>query len=252
MHKLFKNTAFVGKKAFFLPSCHSTNEIASVLLTDKQPLNGTVIYTDYQSMGKGQRGNSWESEDGKNILASIILDTNFLESSDFFELTIITSLAIHDFLAEYLKEDIKIKWPNDLIYEDKKIGGILIENYIRKNVIEWCIVGVGLNINQIEFKEKNAISLANICGQQFDREELTNLLLQKMEARYFQLQKRKINKLRNEYMANLYWKDEIHVFQSEGTFFNGRIIDVETSGKLKMELDEGERLFDFKEVIFIK
>lgn len=252
MHKLFKNTAFVGKKAFFLPSCHSTNEIASVLLTDKQPLNGTVIYTDYQSMGKGQRGNSWESEDGKNILASIILDTNFLESSDFFELTIITSLAIHDFLAEYLKEDIKIKWPNDLIYEDKKIGGILIENYIRKNVIEWCIVGVGLNINQIEFKEKNAISLANICGQQFDREELTNLLLQKMEARYFQLQKRKINKLRNEYMANLYWKDEIHVFQSEGTFFNGRIIDVETTGKLKMELDEGERLFDFKEVVFIK
>ncbi len=244
--------AFVGKKAFFLPSCHSTNEIASVLLTDKQPLNGTVIYTDYQSMGKGQRGNSWESEDGKNILASIILDTKFLEPTDFFELTIITSLAIHDFLAEYLKEDIKIKWPNDLIYEDKKIGGILIENYIRKNVIEWCIVGVGLNINQLEFQEKKAISLANICGQQFDREELTNLLLQKIEERYFQLQKGKINKMRKEYLSNLYWKDEIHVFQSEGTFFNGRIIGVETSGKLKMELDDGERLFDFKEVVFIK
>lgn len=252
MHKLFKNTVFIGKKAFFLPSCHSTNEMASVLLTDNQALNGTVIYTDYQSMGKGQRGNSWESEDGKNIMASIILDTKFLEPSDFFELTIITSLAIHDFLAEYLKEDIKIKWPNDLIYDDKKIGGILIENYIRKNAIEWCIVGVGLNINQIKFKEKNAISLANICDQQFDREELTNLLLQKLESKYFQLQKGKINKLRKEYLANLYWKDEIHVFQSEGTFFNGRILGVETSGKLKMELEEGERLFDFKEVIFIK
>lgn len=252
MHKLFKNTVFIGKKAFFLPSCHSTNEIASVLLTDKQPMNGTVIYTDYQSKGKGQRGNSWESEEGKNILASIILDTKFLEPSDFFDLTIITSLAIHDFLAEYLKEEIKIKWPNDLIYEDKKIGGILIENYIRKNVIEWCIVGVGLNINQTTFHDKNAISLANICGQQFDREELTNLLLQKMEVKYFQLQKGKINTLRKEYLANMYWKDEIHVFQSEGTFFNGRITGVETSGKLIMELEEGERLFDFKEVVFIK
>jgi BirA family biotin operon repressor/biotin-[acetyl-CoA-carboxylase] ligase len=252
LHKLFKNTVFVGKKAFYLPSCHSTNELASVLLTDEQPLNGTVIYTDYQTKGKGQRGNSWESDDGKNILASIILDTKFLEPSDFFDLTIITSLAIHDFLAEYLKEDLKIKWPNDLMYEDKKIGGILIENYIKKNVIEWCVVGVGLNINQDKFLNINAISLASICGQKFDREELTNLLLLKIEDKYFQLKKGKINKLRKEYLENLYWRDEIHVFQSEGTFFNGRIIDVENSGKLRMELDEGERLFDFKEVVFIK
>ena len=252
MHKLFKNTVFVGKKAFFLPSCHSTNEMASILLTNKQQLNGTVIYTDYQSKGKGQRGNSWESNDGQNILISIILDTKFVEPSDFFNLTIITSLAIHELLKDYLKDDIKIKWPNDLIYRNKKIGGILIENYIKQNVIEWCIVGVGLNINQKKFHEKNAVSLANICGQKFDREELTNLLLQKVEAKYFQLQKGKIKKLRKEYLANLYWKDKIHVFQSDGTFFNGRIIDVEPSGKLKIELEEGEKLFDFKELAFIK
>lgn len=252
MHKLFKNTVFVGKKAFFLPSCHSTNEIASVLLTNQQQLNGTVIYTDFQSKGKGQRGNSWESEDGKNILISIILDTKFVDPSDFFDLTIITSLAIHDLLTDYLKENIKIKWPNDLIYGNKKIGGILIENYIKQNVIEWCIVGVGLNINQKKFHDKNAISLTNICGQNFDREELTNLLLQNVESKYFQLQKRKIKSLRKKYLASLYWKNEIHVFQSEGTYFNGRIIDVEPSGKLKIELEEGERLFDFKEVQFIK
>ena len=102
MHKLFKNTVFIGKKAFFLPSCHSTNEMASVLLTNNQPLNGTVIYTDFQSKGKGQRGNSWESEAGKNILISIILGTEFVEPTDFFNLTIMTSLAIHDFLKEYI------------------------------------------------------------------------------------------------------------------------------------------------------
>jgi len=252
LHKLFKNTVFIGKKAFFLPSCHSTNEIASILLTNQQHLNGTVIYTDYQSKGKGQRGNSWESEDGKNILISVILDTKFVEPSDFFDLTIITSLAIHDLLVDYLKEDIKIKWPNDLIYRNKKIGGILIENYIKQNVIEWCILGVGLNINQTKFHDEKAISLANICGQNFEREELTNLLLQKVEKMYFKLRNGKIRLLRKRYLASLYWKNEIHVFQSEGNYFNGRIIDVEPSGKLKMELEEGVRVFDFKEVRFIK
>jgi len=252
LHKLFKSTVFIGKKTFFLPSCHSTNEIASVLLADKKQLNGTVIYTDYQSKGKGQRGNFWESKDGENILISIILETKFVAPSDFFDLTIITSLAIHDLLKDYLKGDIKIKWPNDLMYRNKKIGGILIENYIKQNEIAWCIVGIGLNINQKEFHEKKAISLAKICGQSFDREELIGLLLQKVEAKYFQLQKGKINSLRKEYLTSLYWKNEIHVFQSNGTYFNGRIIDVEISGKLKIEMEEGERLFDFKDVKFIK
>ncbi len=215
-------------------------------------MNGTVIYTDYQSKGKGQRGNSWESEEGENILISIILDTKFVEPTDFYDLTIITSLAIHDLLSDYLKKDIKIKWPNDLIYESKKIGGILIETYIRQNIIEWCILGVGLNINQKKFRDENAISLADICGQRFDREELTNLLLQKVEAKYFQLQKGDIKSLRKEYIANLYWKNEIHVFQSEGSYFSGRILNVEPAGKLRMETENGERLFDFKEVKFIK
>ncbi len=226
--------------------------MASVLISEKSPTNGTVIYTDYQSRGKGQRGNIWESEPGKNILISIILDTSFVEASNFFELTVITSLAIHDLLSEYLKVDIKIKWPNDLMFGKLKIGGILIENYLKQNVIEWCIVGVGLNINQEKFHENGAISLAQICGQKFDREELIGLLLQKVESRYFQLKKGKIESLKKEYLANLYWKDEIHVFKTNGVFFNGKIVGIEPSGKLKIELEKGSKSYDFKEVIFIK
>lgn len=252
MHKLFKNTVFIGKKAFFLPSCHSTNEMASVLLTKEEQLNGTVVYTDFQSSGKGQRGNIWESEAERNILMSIILDTSFVEPSNFFDLTIITSLAIHDLLTEYFKDGFKIKWPNDLYYNNKKIAGILIENYIKQNTIAWCIVGVGLNINQSKFHEKNAISLAQICNQSFDREELINVLLQKVEGRYFELKSGNRQKLKDEYISNLYWKDELHVFQSEGTYFNGKIINVEKGGKLNMEVEDGERSFDFKEVQFVK
>jgi len=252
LHKLFKNTVFVGKKAFFLPSCHSTNEMASVLMSQKQALNGTVIYTDFQSAGKGQRGNSWESQEGKNILASIILDTSFVEPTDFFNLTIMTSLAIHDLLAEYTSENVKIKWPNDLYYGDKKIAGILIENYVKQNTIQWCILGVGLNVNQKEFQEPIAISLSNICDQQFAVDELINMLLIALERRYFQLQQSHVKELRSEYLNSLYWKDEIHVFQSEGSYFNGKIIGVDRSGKLMVELEEGIRYFDFREVSFIK
>ncbi len=252
MHKLFKHTVFVGRKASFLPSCHSTNEVASELLSKNEQANGMVIYTDYQSKGKGQRGNTWESEQAKNILISMILETGFVEPSDFFNLTIITSLAIQELLSEYLKDAVKIKWPNDLMYENKKIGGILIENYIRNHVIEWCIVGVGLNVNQENFIEKKAISLANICGQQFDREELTGLLLQKIEAKYFQLKRGGAKQLWAAYLDKMYWKSEIHVFQTGDKFFNGRIIGVAPSGKLKIELDEGERYFDFKEVVFVR
>ncbi len=252
MHKLFNNTVFIGKKAFYLPSCHSTNELASVLMSKRQPVNGTVIYTDYQTKGKGQRGNSWESAKAKNILISIILETSFVQASDFFHLTMITSLAIYDLLAEYINVELKIKWPNDLMFEDKKIGGILIENYIKQDIIEWCIVGVGLNVNQTRFHEKNAISLANICGQTFDRDELIALLLEKVEDKYFALKRGESKALRHAYLDHLYWKNEIHVFKAKGKFFNGKIADVEPSGKLVIKTEDGIKRFDFKEVVFVK
>ncbi len=135
-------------------------------------------------------------------MISIILETNFIAATAFFELTILTSLAIYDLLSEYLKEEIKIKWPNDLMFGKSKIGGILIENYLKKNVIEWCVAGVGLNINQGKFQDERAISLAHICGQEFDREEIINLLLQKVEARYFQVTSGKIESLKKEYLSN--------------------------------------------------
>lgn len=253
MHKLFKHTVFVGKKAFFLPSCHSTNDMASILLAkNAQPQNGTVIYTDHQTSGRGQRGNTWESLPEKNALLSVILQTEFVDPSDFFNLTILTSLSVHDLLAEYIKDDLRIKWPNDIMVGKKKIGGILIENYIRNNAIEWCIVGIGLNINQKSFRDKKAISMANICLQEFDREEVINILLQKIERRYLELRGGGHAKMTNEYMHHLYWKDEIHVFEDTKGKFNGRIMDVEPSGKLVVELEEGKRAFDFKQIKFIR
>jgi len=252
LHKLFYNTVFIGKKAFYLPTCHSTNELAAVLISNKKAVDGTVIYSDNQLHGKGQRGNIWESERSKNLLFSIILKADFIDPSDNFFLTQITSLAMHDFLSEYLKIGLKIKWPNDIIYFDKKIAGILIENYIQKGKIEWTILGIGININQLEFVTPDAISLSKICGQQFNREELLTLLLQRLEKRYFDLKNGKIDEIRKNYLKNMFWKDEIHVYQSEEGYFNGKILGVSLSGKLHVEMETGTRYFDFKELKFIK
>ncbi len=252
MHKLFYNTVFIGKKAFYLPVCHSTNELAAVLISNGKAVDGTVIYTDNQLHGKGQRGNTWESEADKNLLFSIILRANFIDPSDNFLLTQITSLAIQELLSEYVKTGLKIKWPNDIVYFDKKIAGILIENYIQKGRIEWTILGIGVNINQKDFEAPDAVSLSGICGQQFNREELLGLLLQRLEKRYMELKRGNIEEICSKYLKNLYWKDEIHVYQSEEGYFNGKIRGVSPGGKLHIEVETGARYFDFKELKFIK
>ncbi len=252
MHKLFYNTVFIGKKAFYLPVCHSTNELAAVLISNGKAVDGTVIYTDNQLHGKGQRGNTWESEANRNLLFSIILRTNFIDPSDNFLLTQITSLAIYELLSEYVKTGLKIKWPNDIVCFDKKIAGILIENYIQRGKIEWTILGIGVNINQKDFNAPDAVSLSGICGQQFNREELLSLLLQRLEKRYMELKRGNIDGIRANYLKNLYWKDEIHVYQSEEGYFNGKIRGVSPGGKLHLEVETGARYFDFKELKFIK
>lgn len=252
MHKLFYNTVFIGKKAFYLPTCHSTNELAAVLISNGKARDGMVIYTDNQLYGKGQRGNSWESEPEKNLLFSIILKADFIDPSDNFFLTQITSLAIHDLISDYVKTGLRIKWPNDIVYFNEKIAGILIENYIQKGKIEWTILGIGVNVNQEHFATPDAVSLSGICGQQFNREELLTLLLQRLEKRYIALKNGKIDEIRENYLKNMYWKDEIHVFQSEEGYFNGKITGVGTSGKLHMHVETGTRYYDFKDLKFIK
>jgi BirA family biotin operon repressor/biotin-[acetyl-CoA-carboxylase] ligase len=226
--------------------------MAAGLIAEETTLDGTVVYTDHQVQGKGQRGNTWESAAGQNLTLSIIFETKFLDPDDNFLLTQITSLAIMDLLKDYVPVGLKIKWPNDIVYFDQKIAGILIENYIQRNRIEWSIVGIGLNINQHTFVVPEAVSLARICNQTFNRHELLSLLLQAIEKRYFQLKRLKYEELRVDYLQHLYWRNEIHVFQNEEGYFNGRIVGVNKRGNLHIKLEDGDRFFDLKELKFIR
>ena len=131
-----------------------------LILKNKNEIEGLVVFSENQTDGKGQRGNSWITERGKNLTFSLFLKPSILISTQFV-LSKIVSLSIVDFLMEMGVKDVKIKWPNDIYCGDKKIAGILIENTISEGKINNCIVGIGLNVNQVNFDSsiQNATSL---------------------------------------------------------------------------------------------
>lgn len=211
---------------------------------------GTIVITSNQSKGRGQRGNSWEAVPGQNLTFSLILQPTFLEVSQQFFLTKVISLSLIDFLSETLATQCFIKWPNDIMVQDKKICGILIENNIASTRIAQAIVGIGLNVNQTNFSLNTATSMALLTGHTFDLNSQLNLLLQKIEGRYLQLRAGKYQELKEAYHQNLYWLNEEHQFESAGKFFSGTIKGADDIGKLIVHHGK-ESKFDLKEIRFI-
>lgn len=252
MRTTFSHTVFVGKQVIYLPECTSTNQIAQDLLNHGRLSEGNIVFTDFQTAGRGQRNNVWESAAGKNLTFSIMLEPNFLYASEQFSLNIFISLAIRDFLGEYLPDHVLIKWPNDIYYFSQKLCGILIACNIKTNTIQSTIIGIGININQEKFVHKNAISMAQICGQTFDREELLKILAEKIENRYLQLKKGHHDKMSREYLQHLYWMDEPHTYWA-GDYFQGTIKGIDEWGQLAIEMsDHSIRHFGFKEITFVR
>ncbi len=250
MHKILAKTLFVGRKLHYLPSCHSTNDIASELLAQTNVTEGTLIVTDDQTAGRGQRGNPWESEPRQNVTLSAVLLPNFLHPKDQFLMTMMISMALIDLLSAFLPDGLKIKWPNDIYYYDRKIAGILIESAIQQQTIESTIIGIGLNVNQSHFITSNAISLFQITNRQFDLEGIISRLCETIEKWYLELKSGDSIKLKSIYVKNLYWLNQVHEFR-KNDLFAGKIVGVEDTGKLCVEVDGRIMSFNFKEIEFI-
>lgn len=250
MYNISPNTLFIGRNIIFLPTCHSTNDIAAALLKDKNVIEGTTVVTQQQTAGRGQRGNSWEAEPGKNLTFSLILKPSFLQATQQFQLNMLVSLACQEFLSVYLGKDIQIKWPNDLYYHDKKIGGILIESTIKNNTLESVIVGIGLNINQEQFAEPKATSLKLITGEDYDLEKLLSDLLTKIEQYYFKLRTNDLLYIQKNYLNNLYFYQKNRLFKTSFVF-EGKITGVDSIGRLAVEIKGETQYFFFKEIEFV-
>jgi BirA family transcriptional regulator, biotin operon repressor / biotin---[acetyl-CoA-carboxylase] ligase len=254
LYKIQPNTLFTGKTLKYLPSCHSTNDFAvQMIQSEDNVFEGTVIITDNQTAGRGQRGNTWEASVGQNLTFSLILKPNFLKASDQFQLNVAISMGVFDFLNEFIDGGLSVKWSNDIYFEDQKMGGILIENTLQGYNIGYSIIGIGLNINQIEFQNPRATSLRNITQnpQQYDLSEILKNLLENIEKNYLKMRNNDYESLKIRYLNNMYRFQEWHYFRKNGQQFLGQIIGIDETGKLAIETEGMVLYFDFKEVEFV-
>ncbi|MGL1885640.1 MAG: biotin--[acetyl-CoA-carboxylase] ligase [Reichenbachiella sp.] len=248
MHKFFANTRFLGKKVTFLPQCHSTNDIACEMVNSRNYKNGQIVLTHHQTNGKGQRGNVWESLPNQNATFSLIINPFDVKAKDQFDLHIITSLAIKTAVQDLI--DVKIKWPNDIYVHDNKIGGILIENSLLGKHIKSSVIGIGLNINQTSFSVAKASSLNIETGKNFTVETIIESILYSLEDYLQQYQDHGIDSLKINYLASLYQFNIEAKYESDENQFIGKIIGVDTLGKLQIKTSDIIKTFDFKEVKF--
>jgi BirA family biotin operon repressor/biotin-[acetyl-CoA-carboxylase] ligase len=243
----------IGSNLIFIENLPSTNSYAGKLLRNQTPTEGTIIYTNYQSAGRGHLGNRWESEDGKNLLISIILSPSMISPSDQFIISMAISLGICDFLNRYIPF-CSIKWPNDIYVNNDKIAGILIENSILGYQIEYSIAGIGLNINQEKFLSDapNPVSLKLITGISLDLITCLNQLASDLDKRYKQIISESYDLIRNDYLSRLYRLNEWFNFKDSGGIYSGRILSVSDIGRLQIERKSGLRSeYSFKEIEFI-
>ncbi|MFC5409039.1 biotin--[acetyl-CoA-carboxylase] ligase [Larkinella bovis] len=253
MYKFRPKTLFLGQKINYLPSCQSTNDVAANLIATDNALDGTVVYTEHQTAGRGQRGNQWEAQPGQNFTFSVILQPSFLQANEQFWLNIAVSLGISDWLSTQVGDRLKIKWPNDLYVQERKIGGILIENTLYGYSLAWSIVGIGLNINQTRFQTPTATSLSNETPNDHDfvLSDLFPALLESLERRYLALRAGQRDVLKTNYLQKLFRYQEENEFIADGERFWGTIIGVEETGRLAIQVGDRLRTFAFKEVEFV-
>ena len=232
----------------------STNEHLKQLLGKQELDEGTILLADFQTSGRGQGENAWESEAGKNLLFSLLLRPDFLEAEEYFAITEVISLAIRDVLLLYLKDNVTIKWSNDIYWRDKKIAGILIENNILDNKIISSIIGIGLNVNQKEFVSdaKNPISMTEITGVKYALNEVLQKIQLAILHHYVVLMEDGFDAVHEKYLNALYRKEGFHNYEAKGKTFSAVLADVEKSGLLKLEDKHYNTMsFDFKEVKFL-
>lgn len=241
-------------KLIKLDAIDSTNDFLKALSSQDELDNFTVVTAENQTKGKGQMGAKWESESGKNLIMSALVRDFLYDNEQVFNLSLIVSLSVIEALKSLNIPDLSIKWPNDIMSYNKKIGGILIENTIKSDGRIVSVVGLGLNVNQTNFDElPNASSLAVILGHAFDKELLPSLIIEKIQQK---IESWKSNSaiFWKEYFNTLFRKGVPMPFknlnpEASGQNFMGIIQGVSSVGKIQILLeDDSVSEFDIKEV----
>lgn len=237
-----------------LNKTHSTNSyLRELIMREKEQPEGTVVITDYQTAGRGQKGNSWESERGKNLTFSILLHPNHIPPGKQFILSQLISIAIVGVLKKYDRH-FTIKWPNDIYWKEKKIAGMLIEVDLTGSSLSNAIIGIGININQRHFKSDapNPVSLTQITGKEHNLSELLEKILDSIVDEYNKYTPDNEEEIRQKYMALLFRNKGVYPYLYGEEIFNASIEGIEPNGQLILKKENGSiHTFAFKEISFV-
>lgn len=237
-------------KLIKLDAIDSTNDFLKSLSSHDEPENFTVITAENQTKGKGQMGEKWSSEAGKNLIMSVLVKDFLFDIEKVFDLSIVVSLAVTEVLKSLNIPDICIKWPNDILSYNKKLAGILIENTIKSDGRILSVIGIGMNVNQTDYNElPNASSLAVISGKTFNKETIAVLIVEKLQEK-IKLWETSAEDFRNDYFNSLFKKGVPMPFRNQNDEnFMGIIQGVSRIGKLQVLLeDDSVAEFEIKEV----
>lgn len=255
----------------FIDETHSTSSLLRETYDDSLPHLFT-IRTDFQTAGRGQAGNSWESEKGKNLLFSTLLRYPEVEAADQWRLSMLVAVAVREAIVSILSplayrlSPITIKWPNDIYYNDQKLVGVLIENTLSGRHIAYTIAGVGVNVNQTVWLSNapNPVSMKQITGDDYDVEGLLNAFLEAIQR----WETASTEQLREEYIKHLYrrigWypymEREVSVAptniqlsaQAADGVFLAQWVDITPQGEWVLRLKSGEeKRYHFKQIRFV-
>ena len=225
---------------------------------DAEADDAVVAVADFQSAGRGMGTNTWESEPGKNLLFSILLHPTFIPPRWQYLLSVAEALAVRSVLAEVIGDDnVTVKWPNDIYWNDMKLSGTRIDLNISSSGIRDLVIGTGINVNQREFKSDapNPVSLWQITGMEHDRDAIMECIAERFAEYYERLRMEadsEHSELMAEYHAHLYRRSGLHRFEDADGSFMAEIAGVGKDGIMTLRRGDGVlKAYEFKEVKFI-
>lgn len=229
----------------------STNLFVRKFYEGKEDFEPICVRAIEQTYGRGQRGSNWYSKAGENLTFSILYPQKQLNISRHFSLSAAIALAVISGLNKLNIPGLRVKWPNDIMSSNRKIGGILIENIVKSEGIVASVIGIGLNVNQQQFNDlPQASSLFNVTQRKFDIDEVLKLVVFEIENSIAALSRISLNELLGNYKVEMFRLNQVSVFMTpDGGRFNGIIRGVTKSGKLQLELENDEvREYGMKEI----
>lgn len=241
----FNITLHPGKRCITMPiikldATGSTNDFLRDLLKETSLEDFTVVWADYQRSGRGQRERSWQSEQGKNLIISILKLHEELPVHAQFQVNRAVALAILKTLNDLNIPDLAVKWPNDILSGGKKLCGILIENSVKGRSLSHSIIGIGLNVNQQKFEDlPNAISLLQITGEAYDRDMLLYHLISALKDELSVRSEKGIVSQKEQYESSLFKKGCKVLFGHASGAFEAVVAGVTDTGELLLELGNG-------------